>query len=179
MVDVNDKFVVMDVLTTTLAFNVNALVKVQSSCHLCRVLLNDLLPEFFTHHIVAVCQIYPPPPPYKEARAKGHCSINELRLLIEGDIKSTDQVAVLIANLEAGLSVELVTNLIHTLVKEEHLVNILKLLEKNLTRILLPWLQSTHQVHHKTLVYLIIPSIKRVCIWIFSARERKGTTECT
>ena len=90
MVDVNDKFVVMDVLTTTLAFNVNALVKVQSSCHLCRVLLNDLLPEFFTHHIVAVNQIKPPPPPYKKPRAKGHRSVYELRLLIEGQVISTD-----------------------------------------------------------------------------------------
>ena len=90
LVDVNDKFVVMNVLTVTLSFNINTLVKIQSSCYLFCILLHDLLPELFTHHIVAINQIKPPPPPYKKPRAKGHRSVYELRLLIEGQVISTD-----------------------------------------------------------------------------------------
>ena len=75
------------------------------------------------------------------------------------------------------LPIELVSYLISSFIEKEHLIDLFQLLDKYLLPILVSRLKCPHHAHHETLVYLVIPGVKRIGIWIIVVRERKGATK--
>lgn len=122
-------------------------------------------------------KVYPGSPSNEEAKALCYGAVDELGLLVEGNVEGTNQVCVLVPDLIVWLAVEFIADFVHALVEEEHLIDFFELLQQDVVGILLPWLQRPHQVHHETLVHLIVPSVEGVFVWIVSVWEREGTTE--
>lgn len=66
----------------------------------------------------------------EETSAARDSPVQELSLLVESDVVSTNQICVFVPNLVDLLSVEFVADFVDALVEEEYLVYLLKFFEK-------------------------------------------------
>lgn len=135
------------------------------------VVLDNLRLELVCDLLVPAHNLAPRPPPNEPTCTPGDSAVDKLAVLIEREPVRSYHIGIFVAKRKLLFTVEIIADLVYTVVNEKHLVHLLELVEERCVCVLQSRLQTRQNIHHKVLVDLVIPSVKAVLPLVVPVRE--------